>query len=456
MTVRGDRRGAGWQAAGAGCWRVRGRMRAEQIRDRKSLQAWLRDQPREVAVMIAARAALRVVPAWLELFQKDGVTDRPSEFPSVWFRCALTAFVAVGRATRVVLSAADMAASVAYAYAGTAAADASASAVAGASVAYAADAAANGRSGDVADAVEYAAEAAAEAANYPADASLYAAVIWDETRADAVAVEQVAEAKRVLSASLWSADTPEDLAKKWHEFRRALLADHADWSFWIDWYERVLRGRPQNWEMLTEIVLIPDADWRQGPRHVNAIIAGIVEKHRGGVAGKRVEDLPPPAAARLQAQVAFLLQTSACAEVTAAGLSAQIAHAITVYKHEQQCNQLPEALLVFEHMAETLHRLSRSVAKATDDPDEVSALKQQILDLEAQIETLTGKLRAAEYRDDFARFWDAGVESAGKWAGPAAMGGVVYFVGNYVDPGMVNQLGVELARWAQAVRGARG
>ncbi len=259
-----------------------------------------------------------------------------------------------------------------------------------------------------------------------------------------------------LTAPIWGSAVPEAILKEWEQLRASLHADAPDWQFWSDWYERVLRGGPQNWDMLTEIVLIPDADWKQGPRHVNAIIAGIVEKHRGGGVGKRVEDLPQPAAARLQAQVAFLLQTSACAEVTAAGLSAQIAHAITVYKRDERCNQLPEPLLVFEHMAETLHRLSRTVAKAADDPNEVAALKQQILDLEAQIEMLTGKLRAAEHRDDFVRFWDAGVESAGKWAGPAAMGGLVYFVCNYVDPGMLSQLGVELTRWAQAVRGARG
>lgn len=58
--------------------------------------------------------------------------------------------------------------------------------------------------------------------------------------------------------------------------REGLLVD---WSFWINWYENLLAGRPQNRALLTDIALIPDADWAKGPAHVNAMIAEIVEKH---------------------------------------------------------------------------------------------------------------------------------------------------------------------------------
>ncbi len=53
----------------------------------------------------------------------------------------------------------------------------------------------------------------------------------------------------------------------------------ADWTFWIEWYSDLLEGRPQNRALLTEIALIPDADWEKGAAHVNAIIRDLRLKH---------------------------------------------------------------------------------------------------------------------------------------------------------------------------------
>jgi len=75
------------------------------------------------------------------------------------------------------------------------------------------------------------------------------------------------------------------IAPDWPVVREKLLNDTdpergADWSFWVEWYDKILRGDPQNWDMLYEIAVSQDIDWEATPRKVNAAIARIVEKHR--------------------------------------------------------------------------------------------------------------------------------------------------------------------------------
>jgi len=46
----------------------------------------------------------------------------------------------------------------------------------------------------------------------------------------------------------------------WPVVREKLLNDTdsdrgADWSFWVEWYNKILRGYPQDWDMLYEIAV---------------------------------------------------------------------------------------------------------------------------------------------------------------------------------------------------------
>ena len=50
--------------------------------------------------------------------------------------------------------------------------------------------------------------------------------------------------------------------------------------FWTGWYENVLEGREQDWEMIHEIALIPDEKWERGADHIDTIISMIIEKYR--------------------------------------------------------------------------------------------------------------------------------------------------------------------------------
>ena len=85
----------------------------------------------------------------------------------------------------------------------------------------------------------------------------------------------------------------------WAVVREKLLNDSdpkhgADWSFWIEWYDKILRGDAQDWDMLYEIAVSQDIDWEATPREVNAAIARIVEKFQEPklfAAKKQIEDL---------------------------------------------------------------------------------------------------------------------------------------------------------------------
>ena len=85
-------------------------------------------------------------------------------------------------------------------------------------------------------------------------------------------------------APLWSNENP--LEQDWHALREKLLAADtpdprgADWSFWVKWYDDILAGNPQNWDMLHEIATTDAIDWDAYAREVNDTINLIVERYR--------------------------------------------------------------------------------------------------------------------------------------------------------------------------------
>ncbi|QHQ34986.1 hypothetical protein GO499_07140 [Algicella marina] len=85
-----------------------------------------------------------------------------------------------------------------------------------------------------------------------------------------------------MNRPLWpDGENHAELAENWQRLRKNLTSGDENWSFWIDWYERHLHGKPpQDWPLLGKIALIPEEDWEKGAGHVNLIIARLSSPSR--------------------------------------------------------------------------------------------------------------------------------------------------------------------------------
>lgn len=110
-----------------------------------------------------------------------------------------------------------------------------------------------------------------------ADIPIITAEFWAAIGADAANFSDGEKASDVRAAPLWRSNNPID--HLWEGKKNELENRPEDWSFWIDWYQRILDGRPQNWEMLEEIALIDPEDWDKGAEHVNGLIAEIQARY---------------------------------------------------------------------------------------------------------------------------------------------------------------------------------
>lgn len=228
-----------------------------EVADRKGLEKWLEDESFEVAVTIAARAAFRVFPHAITNEIKDVGSKNDLTLFSV--RALLISSVASVSPIDEIKRAA--AAAAAYG------SSSSSNALAVSAAAFAAASAAYVSSSAVA-AVVYA------VASSPSTSSASA---WKEVSKDLTAFDEGAEVKTVLGLPLWQLESLS--ADIWKEKRQHLDDQLVDWSFWIDWYQRILDGRPQNWKMLEEIALIAPEDWDKGAEHVNGLIAEIQARY---------------------------------------------------------------------------------------------------------------------------------------------------------------------------------
>lgn len=319
-----------------------------EFKNRRQFEAWLENQPREVAIALAARVALRVLPVVqtakgykgclvLPVFRATAVSWSKAKYPAHETELvdyAATAYVsAVAAAAAVVVAAATADAAAVRAASAvcsavatvTAAARAAAAAVrtadAYAAVAATRATAASARAAAARADDSYAAIAAFRAAAYAAafaddannaaayaDARGYAVVVrdadaattasaaafagnassrffWSALSTDATRAEKGKKTCAIAGSPLWPRGQPDELRSLWQELKAGLLAAKQDWRVWTTWYDDCLDGRFRGEERELGYVRIDEHLWDQSPAIVNAEIK------------RRFDERAPPALA---------------------------------------------------------------------------------------------------------------------------------------------------------------
>lgn len=281
---------------------------------REDVERWLYQRQRGIAVTIAARAALRAVPALsLSPSQGDGNAAETARAIILWmFRATATAWVTArfpGHGMRLLVSADAATRQIPASRmvvdssnplrAALAAADAAATKDADIEAAYVNDAAiacdAAARAAvslavaefhrDPAIAyVDTTAEIEARMAPFADGASASA---WNDVSLDADEFERLASTRgrSTLAAQIELAGYPllssrevSNLAA-WQKLALELLHADEDWDVWTRWYLDRANGNSPNEALEIARVMISETLWKQGPKVVNAEIKRLIQEH---------------------------------------------------------------------------------------------------------------------------------------------------------------------------------
>ena len=355
---------------------------ALRIDNLDAFEAWLNNQPKEVACVMAHRTAARMWP----IIALDVVHE---EFHSTWranltkstLRCSLASRLVCiePNAPRATAAARD--------------------------AAFASDAAFAGQ-----------------------------AYVWESLSADVKRIEDGMRPVDLVQAPLWpDAPMPRKLAENWQSLRDVLVRDDANWQFWIDFYEGILAGgayAPARIALMDKVAQMPDEFWEKPAREVNAHIAGMYQEFL---------DSQRPAAPPVDQRGAFLkmllaepLQTVAQADMLA-GQIERVAQAIRAESNT------PDGVELFESMAMQMRQISRIVADATESyEDKIKALEaenQALRDTIAEMERKARNPDAPEIgytiRHAAHKLLVGFSETAGPTVGYIApVAGLYYLVGN--------------------------
>lgn len=228
-------------------------VKIEDINSPRKLEEYLKEQPKELAVAIASRSALRVLPFIFYAYNRD--YKHNVELTTTVFRSNYISWTKSNWPTYDMRLAAD------------------------ASDTYGSDAASH---------IAHAALAAATVAT-AAHAHAHAQRTWTSIQEDLFAfqIEDVGEKiDNFTNLSLWAGGVPVEFQEQWLPLKNKLFEMDSNWQIWIDWYEYVLHGSKSpkrgiavlSDKLLIELAQKPNKFWDREPEVVNAEIAGWVEE----------------------------------------------------------------------------------------------------------------------------------------------------------------------------------
>lgn len=277
-------------------------MEIEDIVDRDSLERWLKDRPREDAMAIALRSALRVAPIVFRETDQKWMRDFGASILLYW-RNILTLVASqsinIAKSGQNSYQSTDIvdAMRLANGRSATVFGDAAVDELDGREIdrssrsfiAYKAICCAHGaystnspeyRPAETANSVigsvrEIVGEIAVQVGSGPH--------FWGADPNDA---QIISDGLNIWQHRLWSFDPPVWFIQFDQDARAIWAKSTDDWDFWVRWWDGVIAGKPLPWDLQTKVALIPDEDWQKGPAHIAEVIRGIEELYGLGQTAK--------------------------------------------------------------------------------------------------------------------------------------------------------------------------